>query len=133
MRINITKCYRCLCSVCTRRKCPYSDKCKACTNNNMRYTYDCDYFENKHTAPKRYKIKKCQKQHKDIINTKLDLIMQRLDLEVPITDINNTYRVLYKGISIGTFDNYRTAVELKEKYQSEFSTKLKIERLEIEL
>lgn len=83
-------CYNCVCSVCTRRHCTYSVgggcyqyRCKLCVkangNGDFGKLYECDFFENKHTSRRRFKIKR--KFHKeDAIIGRLDKIMTKLEI-----------------------------------------------------
>ena len=81
-------CYNCCCSVCTGNRCPDSRKrfgvykyhCAPCrqSNGEMHKVLECDFFQNKYTTPRRYKIRR--RRHVDDLSDKLDKIMERLGI-----------------------------------------------------
>jgi hypothetical protein len=85
------KCWNCCCSVCTGRDCPYPAKmgmyrnrCVRCVkaNGKLDRVLDCDFFQNKHTSRRKFKIKR-QFNRKGEMEKRLDLIMEKLGVEVP--------------------------------------------------
>lgn len=133
MRIKVTKCFSCICNSCTKFYCPYPHlRCKICSTLNLRRIYDCDFFENVHTAPKRYRIKLKRKSGTDMLNTKLDYIIASLGLVEPVIDILGTYAVLFKGTEIFR-GSYADAESYITKMQHEFSQKLVCKKIDINL
>lgn len=135
MRINIDKCYKCLCNSCSRFKCQYQNPCSVCKNNKMRYKFDCDFYENNKTKPKRFKFKKSNENRVDIVNTKLDLILTRLDLDIPQYDVVGTYELYYDDFLWGIFNSYKSAIEFRDKIKSDFHdpSKFKIIKRSIDI
>lgn len=132
--MKINRCTHCLCECCTRFRCPYRlSKCERCFKLDFKRTIDCDFFENKATAPKRFKIKRKRSSNTDMINTKLDYIIANMGLSEPIIDIDGTFDVMFGNIIAGRFYNRRLAVEYVEKFQSAFSKRLEIRRVEIDI
>jgi hypothetical protein len=82
-------CYNCCCSVCTGQFCPYKThiyslyrfRCADCVQSNgtMSKCLDCDFFVNKHTSCRRFKIKRIWHKQDDIID-KLNAIIEKLDI-----------------------------------------------------
>lgn len=68
-----------------------------------------------------------------MINTKLDYIIANMGLSEPIIDIDGTFDVMFGNIIAGRFYNRRLAVEYVEKFQSAFSKRLEIRRVEIDI
>ncbi|WMJ23339.1 hypothetical protein RBG61_01425 [Paludicola sp. MB14-C6] len=120
MRINIDKCYKCQCNSCSRFYCQYQNPCSVCKNLKMRYKFDCDFYENNKTKPKRYKFKKSNENRVDIYNVKLDLILAHLGLESPSIDIHGTWDMVYKDTIIGRFKTKKQATEYYEKIKCGF-------------
>jgi len=97
------QCHMCCCFSCTGRKCPYrrgsSDglfhyRCIPCraSYGDMSKCMECDFFENKHTSSRHFKIKR--KIHReDAIISRLDKIMQKLD--VPADELEGITRHNY--------------------------------------
>lgn len=88
-------CWNCCCHVCTGRNCPdknkyfgpYRFRCADCVKSNgaWRICLECDYFENKHTSRRRFKVRR-RWHREDAILSRLDKIMKKLDVppdEVP--------------------------------------------------
>ena len=81
------KCFNCCCSVCTGRACPYPEhygvyqnRCARCVRlGGLRVVLDCDYFENKHTSRRRFKIKS-RVRKPDPVLEKLNAILEKLDV-----------------------------------------------------
>ena len=80
------RCWNCCCSVCTGRACPYpgrfgpyQNRCARCVKlGGLKIVLDCDYFENKHTSRRYYKIKRRYRRD-DPVMKRLDEIMKLLD------------------------------------------------------
>lgn len=82
-------CWNCCCCVCTGRYCPYRNhdktiyrfRCDAVcrADNKIVKALDCDFFQNRHTSRKVYKIRR--RWHRKSLSEKLDLIMQKLDID----------------------------------------------------
>lgn len=109
-------CYNCVCSVCTRRKCPHSRggseslyqyRCKLCTNANGNGDYgrliDCDFFENVHTSRKHFKIKR-RFHRKDAVIGRLDKIMERLEISFDDVD-SKSEKSPFDGIDFSKLKN----------------------------
>ncbi len=133
MRIKIDKCYKCLCNSCSKFNCQYKNRCDVCNHQNMCYVFDCDFFESVHLAPKRLKVKRYQGSKTDIINTKLDFIINHLGIEPPKADAHGTYDLMYKDYIVARFNKRKDAVDYKNKIQPSFKTELEIRKVEIDL
>jgi hypothetical protein len=85
------QCWNCCCSVCTGRRCPYPHgwlayhyRCVLCHSGELHNKcIDCDFFENRYTVPRRFKIKSRRSKERSEILQKLDEIMKKLDIRVP--------------------------------------------------
>lgn len=133
MRIKITKCYSCICNSCTKFYCPYPhQRCRTCNNLQFKRIYDCDFFENVRTAPKRYKIKRRRKMASDTLNVKLDYIIANLGLAEPVIDTDGSYSVIYKGMEIFR-GNKKQACDYVKTMQREFTERLVVKKLDISL
>lgn len=133
MRIKITKCYSCICNVCTRFRCPYPHwRCYTCTNLDFKRIYDCDWFENRHTAPKRFRIARKGSKAKDELNAKLDLLLESLGLIAPAFDVSGTFVVYF-----GDYELFRGSHADAKAYiarmQSGFRKPLRMCRISLEL
>lgn len=83
-------CLYCCCSVCTGRRCPYhhktgfyKNKCYLCyTENKCTKTLECDFFENKYTVPRHFKVKRRWREVREekAIEKKLDVIIEKLGI-----------------------------------------------------
>jgi len=84
------QCYQCCCYVCTGRFCPhrnarygfYRYRCADCVQANgaMCRCLECDYFQNKHTNKRYFKIKR--KWHReDAVVSRLNAIIEKLDID----------------------------------------------------
>ena len=83
-------CYNCCCRVCTGRACPEHNKiwgwyryhCAPCARSNgeMHIVLDCDFFENKHTSSRRFRIKR-RWHRNDAVVGRLDAILKNLGIE----------------------------------------------------
>lgn len=133
MRCSVTRCYNCICNMCTRFRCPYPrERCYSCTLLEMRKLYDCDYFENRLTAPKRLRIKRQGSRARDELNAKLDLLLQSVGLLVPKVEPLAQYAVLFKGSELfrGSLPEAQAYIE---RFKRSFSVPLVLKRLEIDL
>ena len=83
-------CHNCECSVCTGRLCPYQHfngpykhRCAPCTRGDFknRLCIDCDFFENKYTVPRHFKIVK-RRRRESPLEKKFDAIMEKLGVEL---------------------------------------------------
>lgn len=89
------KCYNCCCSCCTYRHCPYKQgrgayqyRCKDCVQangENYGRILECDYFENKYTSARHYKIVKYERKQDEVVSM-LKLIMQKLEIAEPAAE-----------------------------------------------
>lgn len=80
------KCYQCDCSVCNGRECPdkthtfgpYRFHCADCVRSNgkLNIVRGCDFFRNKRTNPKYYRIAK--REHREDIKERLERIEKLL-------------------------------------------------------
>jgi len=95
--------------------------------------FDCDYFENKHTAPKRYKIGRKVSKQKDMINNKLDYIIANMGLVEPVMDDVGTYDVMRDSMLLVRANSHQQALDYVHQYQPEFKTKLIIKKVVIDL
>lgn len=133
MRVNLTKCYNCICNACTKFRCPYPHKrCRICTTLEFKRIYDCDYFENRHTAPRRYRIKRKGKHSTDALNAKLDYLIASLGLIEPVLESAGTYAVLYDGMELFR-GSKNESVTYISKMRNAFSKPLKLKKVEIKL
>lgn len=131
MRIKINKCYSCICNACTKFYCPYPHlRCGSCNNLQFNRIYDCDFFENVRTAPKRYRIKRMRKMPSDTLNVKLDYIIANMGLAEPVIDTDGTYSITYKGMEICRGSKAECTAFAKTM-QHEFSELLIIKKLDI--
>lgn len=84
-------CWNCCCCVCTGRLCPYRKRwnnslyryrCAACAENNGKMTkcLQCDFFENRHTSSRRFKIKRKWRRD-DTVITRLNAIIDKLGID----------------------------------------------------
>ena len=83
------KCYQCCCYVCTGRFCPHRNKrlgfyrfrCADCVESNgaMCKCLECDFFQNKHTSSRHFKIVR-RIHREDAVISRLDLIMKKLEI-----------------------------------------------------
>lgn len=83
------KCFQCCCYVCTGRLCPHRNKrfgtyrfrCAECVESNgeMPRCLECDFFQNKHTSSRHFKIRRRWHRDDEILN-RLDKIMKKLDV-----------------------------------------------------
>lgn len=133
MRIKINKCTSCICNSCTKFYCPYPHlRCRICNNLQFKRIYDCDFFENVRTAPKRFRIKRKRKIASDTLNIKLDYIIANLGLAEPVTDTDGTYAVSFKGIEIFR-GSKSVCLNYVKTMQHEFSETLKVKKLDINM
>ena len=87
------KCFNCCCSVCTRRRCIYPagstcfrNRCAGCQTGLFNLPcFECDFFENKYTVPRRFHFK-INRRKKGEIEKRLDAIMQAVGAELPPDD-----------------------------------------------
>lgn len=85
------ECYNCCCSVCTGRMCPYTHgwgvyrfRCAKCVQgyfDDHRICLECDFFENKYTVPRHYKVIR-HKRPETALEQKVDAIMVKLGVEI---------------------------------------------------
>ena len=56
-------CYYCICTICTERICPFSDKCSSCLSRNKDKIprLDCDYFSSCYS--RRFRVRRGVAQH----------------------------------------------------------------------
>ncbi len=98
----------------------------------MRKIYDCDWFESRYTAPKRFRIRRKSKPAQDAINAKLDLLLSSLGLMIPKLSHTGTYAVYYEEMSLFR-GSYEEALAYMENMGRFFSRPLRMERLAISL
>lgn len=113
-RLNLDSCYDCLCKVCTGFRCPYSKgRCQSCMELEFRRLYDCDFFENRRTAPKRFRIVRKANKRQDLVNAKLDAILEALQVPIPKPEHSGTYGVYYDGLRVyrGSYDGARAYIQ----------------------
>jgi len=110
------QCYQCCCHVCTGRFCPhrnarygfYRFRCAECVESNgvMPRCLECDFFQNKHTSRRHFKIRR--RWHKDDeILSRLDLIMKKLEIPAgdEVTKNGSRYNYLNADV-IKLIDDY---------------------------
>ena len=132
-RLNLDSCYNCLCNVCTKFRCPYSKgRCQSCLELEFRRLYDCDFFENRRTAPKRFRIVRKANKQQDLVNAKLDAILDALRVDIPQPERSGTYAVYYDDLRVYR-GNYEGACACMQRIQPELRGRLKLERLRISL
>lgn len=88
-------CWRCCCSVCTHKNCPYSKgsgpyqyRCASCASGEtVRICLECDTFENKYTVGRHFHYR-IDRRKKGEIEKRLDAIMQAVGAKLP-DDVEN--------------------------------------------
>lgn len=68
-----------------------------------------------------------------MVNTKLDYIIANMGLVEPVIDVDGTFDVMFGEIIAGRFYSKRLAMEYVERFQGEFSKKLEIRRIDIDM
>ena len=134
MQMLIDRCVNCLCRCCSKFNCPYVEsRCLVCINNNFKINIDCDWFQNKKIAPKRFKIIRKGSKFKDSINVKLDYIIQNMGLVTPVVDKLGTFDVIYNTICLGRFYSYSDVELFISKMQPRLKDKLQVVSVQIKL
>lgn len=131
---GVNLCYGCICLSCSRFSCPYrGGRCKHCDYFTRKKLHDCDFFEYYKLAPKRLKVVRKGYLSSDLVNQKLDAIIEYLGMKKFTRQYIGTYGVFQDDGSL-VYSGTRDEVDyFLAHWESGFNCKLIVKPLRINL